>query len=97
MIRPYNPLPAPQFMYLPNQIPGNINGNITSSALLLETKSVTRVEHIVTCWDLNRDFKSTTVGLRPHCLRQQPWATGYGSPNLGGGEVFIPKEDVSIP
>lgn len=52
-------------MHLSNQILGNINCNITSSALLLEKKSVIRVENIATCWDLNMDFKQTVWGLRP--------------------------------
>lgn len=46
--------PSPSRAYaLIQSNPRNINCNITSSALLLETKSVIRVEHIATCWDLN--------------------------------------------
>lgn len=95
MIRPYNPLPPPGFMHLSNQIPGNINCNITSSALLLETKSVIRVEHIATCWDINTDFRSTSVSLRP-----SPSNTFRGhrlvKPNEEGVRFLPQKEDLLI-
>lgn len=94
MIRPYNPLPPPQFMHLSNQIPGNINCNITSSVLLLETKSVIRVEHITTCWDLNTGSKAAHVGLRP-----SPSETDWGpqiikTQTQEGVGFLLQKEDL---
>lgn len=94
MIRPCNPLLPPQFMHLSNQIPRNINCNITSSALLLERKSVIRVEHIATCWDLNKDFKSTSVGLRPSPSETR--VQSIKAQTKEGVRFLLQKEDLLI-